>query len=85
MVYFTYSTGFRPGGNNRRPGINPYEADTIDNFEVGWKTSWFDRMLRFNGSVYYEKWNKLQYTLAPVGIGRRGQYLQCRRCAHLRR
>ncbi len=67
MVYATYSTGFRPGGNNRRPGINPYEADTIDNFELGWKTAWLDRKLRFNGSVYYMKWTDLQYTLAPVG------------------
>ncbi|WP_235538531.1 TonB-dependent receptor [Sphingomonas sp. Root710] len=67
MVYATYSTGFRPGGNNRRPGINPYKADTIDNFELGWKTSLLDRKLRFNGSVYYMEWNKLQYTLAPIG------------------
>jgi iron complex outermembrane recepter protein len=67
MVYVTYSTGFRPGGNNRRPGIDPYEADTIDNFEFGWKTSWFDRTLRLNGAVFYQKWNKLQYTLAPEG------------------
>lgn len=67
MVYATYSTGFRPGGNNRRAGINPYDADTIDNFELGWKTSWLDRRFRLNGSVYYMKWNKLQYTLAPVG------------------
>ncbi len=67
MVYATYSTGFRPGGNNRRPGINPYDSDTIDNFELGWKTSWFDRKLRLNAAVYYEKWNKLQYALSPVG------------------
>lgn len=67
MVYLTYSTGFRPGGNNRRPGINPYDADTIDNYEFGWKTSWFDRKLRINGAAYYMKWNKLQYTLAPIG------------------
>jgi len=67
MVYATYSTGFRPGGNNRRPGIDPYDADTIDNFELGWKTSLLDRKLRFNGAVYYMEWNKLQYTLAPVG------------------
>jgi iron complex outermembrane recepter protein len=67
MVYATYSTGFRPGGNNRRPGINPYDADTIDNFEIGWKTAWLDRKLRLNGSIYHMKWKKLQYTLAPVG------------------
>ena len=67
MVYATYSTGFRPGGNNRRPGINPYDADRIDNFELGWKTAWLDRHLHVNGAVYYEKWKKLQYTLAPIG------------------
>lgn len=67
MLYATYSTGFRPGGNNRRPGINPYDPDTIDNFELGFKTSWFDRVLRFNAAAYYEKWNKLQYALSPVG------------------
>jgi iron complex outermembrane receptor protein len=67
MIYATYSTGFRPGGNNRRVGINPYDSDTLDNFEAGWKTSWFDRKLRWNGAVYYQKWNKLQYALAPVG------------------
>lgn len=67
MVYGTYSTGFRPGGNNRKPGINAYAADTINNFEIGFKTSWLDHHLRINGAIYYEQWKKLQYTLAPVG------------------
>jgi len=67
MVYATYSTGFRPGGNNRRPGINPYDADTLNNYEIGFKTSWLDHHLRVNGAIYYEQWKKLQYTLAPVG------------------
>lgn len=67
MLYATYSTGYRPGGNNRRPGINPYKPDTLDNFEVGWKTSWFDRTLRINGAVYYEEWKDLQYALSPPG------------------
>ncbi|MDB5714121.1 MAG: TonB-dependent receptor [Sphingomonadales bacterium] len=67
MVYATYSTGFRPGGNNRRAGVNSYDADTIDNYEVGWKTSWFDHALRLNGAAFYEKWKKLQYGLAPAG------------------
>jgi iron complex outermembrane receptor protein len=64
MVYATYSTGFRPGGNNRRPGIAPYTDDTLSNYEIGWKTSWLDR-LRFNGAVFYEKWNDMQ--LAVTG------------------
>ena len=67
LVYATYSTGFRPGGNTRRQGINPYVSDTLDNFELGWKTTWLDRRLRINGAVFYEKWNDLQYGLSPVG------------------
>ncbi|KUR79636.1 TonB-dependent receptor [Novosphingobium sp. Fuku2-ISO-50] len=69
MLYATYSTGFRPGGNNRYAGINPYKPDTLDNFELGWKTSWFNHMLRFNGAVYYEKWKDLQYALQLSGAG----------------
>ena len=69
MVYFTYSTGFRPGGNNR-PAFAlgqlqnppPYAPDTLTNYEVGWKTSWFDHTLRINGALFWEQWNNLQYT-----------------------
>ena len=67
LVYATYSTGYRPGGNNRRPNINPYEADTLTNYEFGFKTSWFDRKFRLNGAVFHEKWNQLQFGLSPVG------------------
>jgi iron complex outermembrane recepter protein len=69
MVYLTYSTGFRPGGNNRRVGVNPYSPDTLDNFEFGWKTSWFDRLLRINGALYYERWKNLQFALILSGSG----------------
>jgi iron complex outermembrane recepter protein len=67
LVYATYSTGFRPGGNNRRPGINPYVADTLTNYEIGFKTSWFDRKLRLNAAAFIEEWKNLQYGLSPVG------------------
>ncbi|MDB6162165.1 MAG: TonB-dependent receptor [Gammaproteobacteria bacterium] len=60
MVYGTWSTGFRPGGNNRLPTAGSYAADTLANFELGWKTSWLDRRLRFNGAVFYEKWKSVQ-------------------------
>ena len=59
MVYGTYSTGFRPGGNNRKPTNPPYSADTLINFEVGWKTTWAQR-LRFNGALFYERWKDAQ-------------------------
>ncbi|MDR7101636.1 TonB-dependent receptor [Croceicoccus sp. BE223] len=67
MIYATYSTGFRPGGINRRIGVNPYMADTLDNYEVGVKTMWLDRRLTLNVTGYYEKWKDLQYGLSSAG------------------
>ncbi|MEY4270019.1 MAG: hypothetical protein RLZZ58_1235 [Pseudomonadota bacterium] len=67
MLYATYSTGFRPGGNNRRPGILPFSSDTLTNYEIGWKTTWMDRKFRLNGAVFYETWQDLQFGLVPVG------------------
>ena len=67
MIYATYSTGFRPGGINRRAGVVPFASDTLDNFEIGWKTTWFDRKLRINGAAFVEKWNKVQFGLSPIG------------------
>ena len=69
LVYFTYSTGFRPGGNNRDAfalnklqSLPPFQADTLTNYEVGWKTSFLDRRLRVNGALFWEDWNKIQYS-----------------------
>ena len=67
LVYFTYSTGFRPGGINRIPGVLPYQADTLANFELGAKTQWFDRALTVNLAGFIENWNKMQFGLAPPG------------------
>ena len=58
MVYATWSRGFRPGGINRRGTLAPYQADELDNYELGWKTTFGP--LRFNGSVYQQDWNGIQ-------------------------
>ncbi len=75
MVYATYSTGFRPGGVNRvyDPAINsiypPYKADQLKNYELGWKTQWFDRRVRWNGAVFLEDWNNFQFSfLGPNSV-----------------
>jgi iron complex outermembrane receptor protein len=60
MVYGTWSTGFRPGGNNRKPSAGSWKSDTLANFELGWKTAWFDHRVRANGAVFYEKWKGVQ-------------------------
>lgn len=61
MVYFTYSTGYRPGGNNRRPGQTPYDSDHLINYEIGLKSQWFDHKLTFNTSLYYMDWGQFQF------------------------
>jgi len=61
MVYATYSTGFRPGGVNRRSEFASYSADSLTNYEIGWKTSWADNSVRFNGALYWEDWNNFQF------------------------
>ena len=58
MVYATWSRGFRPGGINRRGSLPPYGSDTLDNYELGWKTSFGP--VRFNGAVYQEDWKNIQ-------------------------
>jgi outer membrane receptor protein involved in Fe transport len=69
MMYATYSKGFRPGGVNRVGTAAPYNADFLKNYEVGWKTSWLDNHLRFNGAFYYEKWDNFQFSfLGPNSV-----------------
>ena len=58
MVYATWSQGFRPGGINRRGTLDPYGPDKLDNYELGWKTTFGP--FRFNGAVYQEDWNDIQ-------------------------
>lgn len=54
LVYATYSTGFRSGGYNG-PGVSipDFKAETLTNYEAGFKTSWFDKRLVVNGDVFY--------------------------------
>ena len=62
LVYFTYSTGYRPGGVNRRSEFGPYASDTLTNYEIGWKTSWFHHSLTYNAALYDEEWSNFQFS-----------------------
>jgi len=64
MLYTTWSTGFRPGGVNRVATRPPYKPDYLTNFELGWKTTWLEHRLRFNGALFFEKWKDAQYGIS---------------------
>ena len=71
LIYATWSKGFRPGGVNRNGGgqLPPYKPDYLSNYEIGWKTSWFNNSLRWNGAVFYEKWKNFQFAfLGPNAL-----------------
>lgn len=70
LVYATFSKGYRPGGPNRTYGVAPYLSDFLTNYEVGWKSAWFDHHLIFNGDAYVEVWKNYQFGFTgPNGIG----------------
>jgi iron complex outermembrane recepter protein len=63
MVYATRSEGYRPGGINRRGSLPPYKSDYLTNYELGWKTTWLDNRLSFNGSVFRQDWKDFQFSI----------------------
>lgn len=69
LFYGTWSRGFRPGGINRNGNLPNYDADFLTNYEIGWKTSFLDRRLRFNGAVFQQDWRGVQLSfLGQVGL-----------------
>jgi iron complex outermembrane recepter protein len=75
LMYATYSTGFRPGGVNRvydsfiKAVFPPYQADTLKNYEIGWKTQWLEHRLRWNGALFLENWDNFQFLyLGPNSV-----------------
>ena len=67
MVYATYSTGFRPGGSNTIAPSQPFKADTLANYEIGFKTTW-NHTFRLNMAGYFENWSGEQYIFVPPGF-----------------
>ncbi|MEX0644556.1 MAG: TonB-dependent receptor [Parvularculaceae bacterium] len=63
MIYVTYSTGFRPGGVNRRGTLPPYVADELVNYEGGFKTAWSDNQFILNGAFFWQKWKDFQFPI----------------------
>ncbi|MEO0399738.1 MAG: TonB-dependent receptor [Pseudomonadota bacterium] len=70
LTYTTFSQGFRPGGVNREATTNiplTFRPDTVDNYEIGWKTTFFDKRLRFNGAAFYMEWSDIQFSRFDPG------------------
>ena len=69
FLYFTFSQGYKSGGFNifsivtpaTKPSDNAeYKPESVNNFEIGLKSEFFDHRLRFNASAYYMDYKNLQ-------------------------
>jgi iron complex outermembrane recepter protein len=64
MVYARLASGYRPGGpNSNCVALNvpcKYDADTTQNYEIGFKGSALEDRVSFDASVYYIDWKDIQ-------------------------
>jgi iron complex outermembrane recepter protein len=68
MTYALWSRGYRSGGFNGRPATlsaatAPYNPETLDNFELGFKSEFLDNRIRFNAALYLMKYKDMQQDL----------------------
>ena len=67
LLYFAFAQGFRDGGINltaNNPTIpSTYEPDTLNNFELGFKTDAFHGRLVFSTAAYDMEWRGYQVSV----------------------
>ena len=76
LLYADFAQGFRDGGSNSgfpdtcyASGVpHQYVSDTLNNFEVGRKSTSLAGRLIFNGAAYLMNWKDLQTLLYDVNI-----------------
>lgn len=60
-TFLRYGTGYRSGGFNGEDFNTPaFNEETVEQWEVGIKSDWWDGRLRINGSLYTYIWEDIQ-------------------------
>ena len=75
MLYGVFSQGFRDGGANAAPqscysaGVpQQFVPDTLNNFEIGWKSTSLGGRLLWNGAAYLMNWKDLQSLIYDINL-----------------
>ena len=75
ILYASYTEGFRSGGYNGRASApqnaGPYEPENVESIEFGFKTSWLDNSLQFNGTFFTTDYEQKQEDVVlpdPVAV-----------------
>src|SRR5690606_14873532 len=68
MTYAQFSTGFKGGGVNPRPffpqQVLSFGPETLESWELGFKSELFDRRGRFNVAGFYSDYEDIQLALS---------------------
>ena len=63
MVYASFNRGFKSGGFNGFNATNPaYRPERLDAYELGLKSQFANRSIRFNPSAFFYKYQDIQVT-----------------------
>jgi outer membrane receptor protein involved in Fe transport len=76
LLYADFGQGYREGGANSGLGRSCYangapayyKPDTLNNFEVGWKSANLNRRMTWNGAFYYMTWKDYQTPVFDLNI-----------------
>lgn len=76
MVYGSIARGFKSGGFNSRAAINlpnlgfaAYKPETALTYELGLRSEWFDRRLRFNATLFRTDYENIQLRQQTIAAG----------------
>jgi iron complex outermembrane receptor protein len=76
MAYANFAQGFRDGGFKSgdpqscyNKGVpQNYTPDTLNNYEIGWKSTSLNNRLIWNGALYFMNWKQLQTIIYDVDV-----------------
>ena len=67
MVYASLSEGFLSGGINvSAQAAPPFKPEKLTSYEVGLKSEYFDKRLRFNSAFFYSDYKDIQFSIISV-------------------
>lgn len=67
LLYANTSSGYRAGGSFISPFNPTYGPESITNYEIGWKNSFFNRRLIVNADAYRQNYEDFIYTYNVIG------------------
>ena len=60
MIYASIAKGFRPGSFHVRADNQFVDEEVLWNYEIGFKTDWFNNRMRLNGAIFYSDFTDIQ-------------------------